>query len=89
MRGTKNKECRSLQNLTLAVIMVVLRWFNVLKLSLGEIKQEICTGFCSVFSQQATAVKQHYNCTICTLPVLVLNRVRTSSDAMFKFLICV
>jgi len=33
-------ECRDLQNLILALIMVVLRWFNVLKLSLGEINKK-------------------------------------------------
>jgi len=38
-------ECRNLQNLILALIMVVLRWFNVLKFSLGGIEKKYVQDF--------------------------------------------
>jgi len=37
--------CRNLQNLILALILVVLRWFNVLKFSLGRINKKYVQDF--------------------------------------------
>jgi len=38
-------ECRNPQNLILALIIVVLRWFNMLKFSLGGINNKYVQDF--------------------------------------------